>query len=409
MKAWSRLQKSLLIGLLFVMAIANFGIWNLQNDNNTKHSLVEIHRMKNELDQGASPTTFSNGDILCNIVKQEDLAISSYGNQSDRNVVLLPAEKPGIFYRFSYPLQTNGSTVYLLINTIFLLILAASIFLFHYIKKQILQPFHSMEAMAEALSHRDFSYELPQAKQKYFGKFIWAMDVMKEELKYYQQKDLERLKEKQIMIASLSHDIKTPLSNIRLYNEASMQNLYSKEIITQRIEENCDKIDAFIKDIMETNREDLFDFSITCREVYMKEIFSMLSKEQERIQMAMVTYEQAPYANTLILCDPFRLKEVLHNIVDNALKYGDRKWIHVSFYEEDHHQIIKITNSGTNIDVQDANAIFQSFYRGNNVEHQEGFGLGLYICKTLMKEIDGDIFMTQKQGEVSFHIVLGSA
>ena len=56
----------------------------------------------------------------------------------------------------------------------------------------------------------------------------------------------------------------------------------------------------------------------------------------------------------------------------------------------------------------DAGAIFQSFYRGNNVNNHAGNGLGLYICKQLMQKMDGDIFMTQEQGSVSFHLVLGT-
>ncbi len=77
-------------------------------------------------------------------------------------------------------------------------------------------------------------------------------------------------------------------------------------------------------------------------------------------------------------------------------------------YEEDHHSILKLENSGSYIEQSDAGAIFQSFYRGNNVNSHAGNGLGLYICKQLMQKMDGDIFMTQEQGSVSFHLVLGT-
>ena len=107
----------------------------------------------------------------------------------------------------------------------------------------------------------------------------------------------------------------------------------------------------------------------------------MCIRDRERIELALISYEQSPCKDQLVYTDLTRLREVIGNIVDNAMKYGDGKWTHVSFYEEDHHSILKLENSGSYIEQSDAGAIFQSFYRGNNVNSHAGNGLGLDVYK----------------------------
>lgn len=406
MKAWNKITAFSLLTLILLTIFANVFLVHMQNEAVPNNPLVEINRIYNELQAGKDIQDVSMKGIQISKIEKADISLNVYMNRSKERVILLPADEE-MFYQFQYEITHISTTIVWLINLFFAISIIVICYVNYYIRKQIIKPFHELEYIADALRNRDFTYELPQQKYKYFGKFIWAIDVMKEELQYHEEKELQLMKDKKTMIASISHDIKTPLSNIRLYTDTLQTSIYPTSTIQQRLYENCDKIDQYIKDIQNTNNENLFDFEVNMQEVYLHDITHILKQEEERVQLAMVDYQQDSCKDKLVYTDLYRLKEVINNVVDNAIKYGDGKWIHVSFYEEDHHQIITIKNSGDAIEAKDNNAIFQSFYRGNNVKNQKGNGLGLYICKQLMKKMDGDIFLSQDEGSVCFHIVLG--
>lgn len=406
MKAWNRLiTLSFIIFILLVVGV-NFTLFHLKDETIPNDRIVEINRMYMQLQQGDTFTDMEYEYIKVRKITQDELQLTTYMNARN-HIVILPADSEGVFYMFSFQLERIPILFIIFVNMVLLLIFILLLWMIVFLNKQIIRPFHQMEGMAEAIRNRDFTYQILQSKYKFFGKFIWAIDVMREELRCHEQKELELMKEKKVMIASLSHDVKTPLSNIRLYTEALKETLYPSETIMQRVNENCDKIDQYIKDIVSTCKEDLFDFTLHPQSVYLHDVLPILEQEKERITLALIHYEQGHFDyDRLIYADIFRLKEVVNNLVDNAMKYGDGHWIHIYFYEEDHHPILCVENSGDAIDEQDNNAIFQSFYRGHNSDEQQGNGLGLYICKQLMMHMKGEIFMTQKEGSVSFHLVL---
>ena len=368
--------------------------------------MVEINRMMDQLQKGKSLHDMENDEIQVSMITQQELNLNVYMNHTKSRVIVLPAVQEGVFYLFEYQVQRIPSVVIWIIQFIFLFVFLCILLFMLYIKHQIIKPFHEMETMAKALANRDFTYQLPQQKSKFFGSFVWAIDMMKEELRYHEQQELQLMKEKKMMILSLSHDIKTPLSNIRLYTETIAKHMYPVETIMLRLEENCTKIDTYIKEIMAANQEDLFDFTVENKEMYLHSIITLFEEQRHRIETAMIAYQQSDYEDSLVKADIFRIKEVIGNIVDNAMKYGDGDWIHVRFYTEEHHAILQIENSGIPIAMEDINSVFSSFYRGKNIRKQEGNGLGLYICKQWMKRMNGDIFLTQTDYSVSFHIVL---
>lgn len=406
MKAWNRVIALTLMFTAVIGVFLNVILLKERSEVISNDHLTDINRAYHQLLQGTSPDSLSLPDIKVTLINQKDAGLTTYMDHAGDRIVLLPAHDSDTFYCFTYQMERIPDSFFWLINGIILFLVLFLLGLLLYIRKHIISPFHKMEELTEALKNRDFTYELPQQKLRFFGKFIWAIDVMRDELRHHEQQEVKLMKEKQTMIASLSHDIRTPLSNIRLYTDAMQEGLYIPQESSERVYENCDKIDHYIKEIMETSKEDLFDFNVQLEEVYLFDVEKLLKREEERIRLAMVSYEQESCPPGLIKADLSRLREVIGNVIDNALKYGDGKWIRVSFYKEDHHQIIRIENSGQGINGVDRTSIFQSFVRGTNVGPMPGNGLGLYICKQLMKKMEGDIFFTQCADSVSFHLVL---
>ncbi|MBP5744104.1 MAG: ATP-binding protein, partial [Oscillospiraceae bacterium] len=115
--------------------------------------------------------------------------------------------------------------------------------------------------------------------------------------------------------------------------------------------------------------------------------------------------EISEYRDCMLSGDPDRLEEVLQNIFENAIKYGDGKRIAVSFSDEEDCRLITVSNSGCTLPEEELTHIFESFWRGSNTGNKQGSGLGLYICSRLMQKMGGDIFAETEDGEMKMTVV----
>jgi len=110
-----------------------------------------------------------------------------------------------------------------------------------------------------------------------------------------------------------------------------------------------------------------------------------------------------------IRANPIRLRQVMDNVVGNAIKYSfpDGE-IDISIQAEGDQLILKVTDRGPGIPIGDQPRIFDKFYRGSNVNsHVEGSGLGLAIVKTIVESHQGRIWVESTEGNgSSFSIVL---
>ena len=111
------------------------------------------------------------------------------------------------------------------------------------------------------------------------------------------------------------------------------------------------------------------------------------------------------FDNKLLRGDLSRSQEVLENLFENALKYGDGRRIEITFEEEDYCQLIHIFNSGDTVSDSELNHLFESFYRGGNRQGKPGNGLGLYICHELMMKMEGMIYAQKKKDGMMFTLV----
>ncbi len=108
-----------------------------------------------------------------------------------------------------------------------------------------------------------------------------------------------------------------------------------------------------------------------------------------------------PYPNCLVWGDLDRLVEVMQNVVENAIKYGDGRKIHISASREEEEYQVLIYNTGCGLAPRELPHIFDSFFRGSNVGKNPGSGLGLYICRQLIHRMEGEITakIREKDGE----------
>ena len=95
--------------------------------------------------------------------------------------------------------------------------------------------------------------------------------------------------------------------------------------------------------------------------------------------------------------------------MENAIKYGDGRYIRISFSREEDCMLISVGNSGCSLPENEMIHIFDSCWRGSNSSGKPGSGLGLYICRQLMLKMGGEVFAEQKDGEMRITAVFPKA
>jgi len=306
------------------------------------------------------------------------------------------AECGGTMYRIEYD-NSADYTLVIITNVCLLLMFVFSVCIFIYIDRKILRPFNSMTDMTVELAKGNLTAPIKEDKSRYFGKFVWGMDMLRENLEDSKRKELEYQKEKKTLVLSLSHDIKTPLSAIELYTKALKEGIYDTEDkkteALNGILKNTDEIKRYAGEISKISREDFIDLKVNVGEVYIDEVMSKIEVYySDKLSVLHTDFKVDNHSNCLLSCDADRLVEVLQNFMENAIKYGDGKSIKISFDEEEDCKLICVENTGVAPDETDMQNIFDSFYRGKNTEGIQGSGLGLYICKHLMQKMDGDVY-----------------
>lgn len=142
-------------------------------------------------------------------------------------------------------------------------------------------------------------------------------------------------------------------------------------------------------------------------EVYLSDILKEVDEYyKDKCKQLHIEFQVEQVNNCILFGDKDRIVEVIQNIMENAVKYGDGRFISISFEEEENCKLITVTNTGCSIREEELHHLFDSFYRGSNSEKVNGNGLGLYICKELMHKMDGDIFAKIYDGKFCITVVL---
>lgn len=318
-------------------------------------------------------------------------------------------------YKIAYSASKESyRNIYLVVNGVLLM---SGVFLsgiLFYVRSRILKPFHQLSELPYELSKGNLTVPLKENKNRYFGRFLWGMDVLREHLEESRAREYELQKEKKLLLLSLSHDIKTPLSAIKLYAKAISKNLYKEEAKKQEIVENIsgkvDEIEGFLSQIVTASQEDFLHFDVENGEFYIRGAIEQIRDYYtEKMELNQIMFEVGAYTNCLVYGDENRLVEVLQNIIENAIKYGDGKNIRLSFEKSSEAFEISVWNTGNTLEQKELPHIFDSFFRGTNVGKKQGSGLGLYICRCLVHQMEGEIYAQSVENEmiikVAVHLV----
>lgn len=275
-----------------------------------------------------------------------------------------------------------------------------------YIDRNIIKPFNRMQSFAGKVAEGKLDEPLLMDKNNMFGVFTESFDIMREELAESKKREAMLQRKEKELIASLSHDIKTPITGIKLTTELLTAKL------NQRIEETeeslsaeekradsdimekldniykkADQIDSLVSDLFSTTLEDLGEFKVNVSDEESTVLSEIIKKNDSK---GLVDESRPP--KLLINIDTRRMSQVIGNIISNSYKYAGTK-IDVEYSIKEKYLEMMIRDYGPGISRDELELITNKFYRGRNAETEnvDGSGLGLYIAKSLMHKMNGEL------------------
>ncbi|MCR5308545.1 MAG: HAMP domain-containing histidine kinase [Bacilli bacterium] len=382
-------RNSIIIIALELISIAVFNVivFTSMNNQSDREYRVDIKRVEHALQAGET-INVDDYQYITNVVEYKE----GYSTNSDYAVV----NANGKQYSIEYTNESKSlAPVFMNVGMGVTLLLTAGVLI--YIDNKVLKPFNKISNYSTELAKGNLTNPMKEEKSKHFGQFVWGMDMLRETLEENKKHELKLQKDKKTLILSISHDIKTPLSAIKLYTKALKEDIYDtpekKAEALNGIEKNVGEIEHHVSEIVTASKEDFLNLTVKQGETYLANILGKIEiLYKEKFSTLHTKFSIGPFENVLVKGDEDRLEEVIQNILENAIKYGDGRYVRIEIGEEENYKLIAITNSGCSIKEDELPHLFDSFYRGSNVSNKEGSGLGLYIAKTLMHMMNGDIF-----------------
>lgn len=367
---------------------------------------VEVSRIERELSQGAQVNAEDYPHITG--IYSYDGSPDFYSSDGEYLIREINGQLWRIEYTDSEP-HSSGRT-FVLMNVFLTAFAAAVIGILLYIRRSIIKPFNEISELPEKLSKGNLTIPLKEKKSRYFGRFIWGLDMLRQELEQSRQRELEYARNEKTFLLSLSHDIKTPLAAIKLYAKALSKGIYTtadkQRSAADSIDAKADEIEDIVKELSANLSSDFMDFDVRSGEFYLSEVMDEIKNYYtDKLSVTRTEFNIEKYSDCMLSGDPDRLVEVLQNIMENAVKYGDGRSISVSFSEEEDCRLITVANTGCTLPEEELPHIFDSFWRGSNTGSQSGSGLGLYICRRLMALMNGDIYADTDSGTMKVTVV----
>ncbi len=319
-------------------------------------------------------------------------------------------ENAGTLYRVEYnPEPAND--VFLEVNAVLALMLLMLIGMLLYLRRHIIKPFGRLNEVPQELAKGNLAVAIPEEKSRFFGRFTWGVNQLRDTIEDSRKKEISMQRDRKLLLLSLSHDIKTPLSAIKLNAKALAKGLYKDEekrrSTAESINTRASEIESFVRQITEAASEDFMSFDVKPGEAFLSEIIDKLcARYTPQLNMHGTAFTVGKYQDCLLSCDPDRLAECLQNLIENAIKYGDGKEISLLFDRMDGCELITVSNTGCSLEEKELPQIFESFHRGSNARKAPGNGLGLFICKRLMSRMGGEVYAEIRDGSFAVTLVV---
>ena len=274
-----------------------------------------------------------------------------------------------------------------------------------YVWWTILRPFHTLERFAADIASANYDKPVDMPRHNVFGAFSWAFDAMREGLHDARRAESEARQANKLLIATISHDIKTPVASIRACAEGLASGQATTTERRQRylatIVRKSDEVAQLTDDLFLHAMADMEKLVIEQRSVPLRPLIAELA---DTMDVAVI----GDIPGVSVIADENRLLEVFGNIVVNATKYAGSP-PKLSFERDGGLLRCVFSDSGTTLAPEDVPFIFDKFYRGRNAAQERGSGLGLYMVRHVVERLGGRAYAERTDEGLSIVVTLKMA
>ncbi len=219
---------------------------------------------------------------------------------------------------------------------------------------------------------------------------------------YEQLKALDRLKSK--FITDVSHELRTPIANLNLYMDLLERGKPDKQPHYRAIlKEQVARLVNLIEDVLDVSHLELdttaADYAPVDLNAVVNQVVTALHTRAGVASLALTFAPDAALPSVRAVRD--QLLRVVANLVANAIHYTPEGWVRVSTYQAGERVCLEVQDSGIGIDPEDVPHLFERFYRGRNVSHVPGNGLGLAIVHEIVSLHGGTLEVESRLGQGS--------
>lgn len=392
----------LLFHLFFLVPMAAFLVPKPQITNDS----VAINRILKSLEENwpeRSSSDYQNAVYHFSILNQQnEILFKSHSTASasiteaiQNNDLILdfkPNGKPvgKILFQTNTLEALNKSRGQLLLFAAFLAIFWSALLflLFHWLDYRVLAPFRKLKKFALQVAQGNLDIPLEMDSKQIFGTFTESFDLMRDKLLAAKKAEALANQSKKELVASLSHDIKTPVTSIKLLcelMELQPPDTYPEKLHT--IYTKAEQIDKLVTNLFQSAMEDLEELKVHTTEIESTLLLTFLENVDYYKTMT-----AAPCPSCILSADPLRLEQVIDNVVNNSHKYA-KTAIHIDYQLVDEFLIVTIRDFGPGVELMELSHLTDKFFRGKYATQSNlgGGGLGLYISQHLMKRMNGEL------------------
>jgi len=302
--------------------------------------------------------------------------------------------------------QGRGGSLALLICLVSFCLAAAFMVI-----RRLLSPLKTLTNAVERIRRGELGHQIPECGHDELGELARSFNAMSSGLK-------ERIRLRDQLLLDVSHELRTPITRIRLALEMGPDGM-AKESIRDDLRE----MEAMISEILETARLDSDNGKLDLEDVDLSALAADIVADAEgRAPGAMLIGIKAGRgpggqradgvgsdsqgrggAGSVVRADRARVRKVLANVIDNAMKYSPEgaKPVQVRIEADADEVKVHIEDRGVGIPESELPKIFEPFYRVDRSRSREtgGYGLGLSLCKRIMEAHGGSIAIASREGE----------
>ncbi len=243
-----------------------------------------------------------------------------------------------------------------------------------------------------------------------FARISYRLLRLYEIMQENRRQALEERKELQMLVSDVSHQVKTPVSNLRMVTDTLLTRPVTEEErreFLQGIRTQTDKLDFLFQSLVKTSRLEVGTIRLEKKDTPLIDTLAMAcsgivyAAEKKEIAVTVDCPEDLRISH-----DSKWTAEALFNLLDNAVKYTQAGGtIHVSVEQWEMYLKLDVADTGKGIPESNQAAVFRRFYREEEVHQEPGVGIGLYLAREIVTRQGGYIKLTSEVGKGSIFSV----